>query len=108
MYRIICNNLRNYAEDFNNDKSNPRYKPVYFLRLIEDLEEYHRHKKEGTDEYRYLSNFLWFLRGCERSEQILYELDILGIEAEIPTEDIDFSETYRIWQMFLKKAYWRD
>jgi len=107
MYRIICNNLRNYANDFNSDINNPRYRPVHFLRLIEDIGEYSRHKETNSDEYRQLSQFLWSIRDCERSEQILHELNMLGIEG-IPCENIDFSETRRIWQMFLKKAYWRD
>jgi len=99
--------LKNYANDFNNDINDPRYHPVYFLRLIENLSEYSLNKAANTEEYRLLSGFLWDVRDCERSEQILYELKMLGIEGE-PYHDTDFSETNRIWQLFLKKAYWRD
>jgi hypothetical protein len=99
--------LKNYANDFNNDTNNPRYSPVYFLRLIENPQEYFRNKDENTHEYRLLSGFLWNLRDCKRSEQILYELKMLNITGE-PHHGIDFSETNRIWQLFLKKAYWRD
>ncbi|MCL2224072.1 MAG: hypothetical protein FWB96_03780 [Defluviitaleaceae bacterium] len=107
MYRIICNSLRNYASDFDSDISDPRYRPVYFLRLIENIEEYSRNKTTNTEEYRLLSAFLWSIRDCERSEQILHELKMLGIEGEF-SQKTDFSETNRIWQLFLKKAYWRD
>ena len=111
MYRIMCNSLKNYADDFNNDIGNPRYRPVYFLRLIENLNEYKRHKVAVTEEYQKLSHFLWTIRDCERSQQILHELSMLGIEGvpqtnSVPTILID--ETNRIWNLFLKKAYWRD
>jgi hypothetical protein len=99
--------LKNYASDFDSDIHNPRYRPVYFLRLIENPNEYFRNKAENTREYQLLSGFLWNVRNCEYSEQILHELKILGIEGE-PLHDTDFSETNRIWQLFLKKAYWRD
>jgi hypothetical protein len=108
MYRIICNSLKNYANDFNSDTTDPRYRPVHFLRLIENPDIYLRHKSAETTEYHQLSGFLWHIRECERSEQILHELKILGIEGSPPTTLTDFSETTRIWQMFLKKAYWRE
>ena len=108
MYRIMCNSLKNYATDFDNDISNPRYKPVYFLGLMGDVEKYNLEKNENSHDYQKLSNFLWHIRHCPNSEQILYELNMLGIEGEPPQEHFDFSETNRIWQMFLKKAYWRD
>ena len=107
MYRIICNSLKNYANDFNNDINDPRYRPVYFLRLIENPNEYFFHKSKNTNEYKMLSHFLWSVRDCERSEQILHELKMLGIEGAY-CQNTDFSETNRIWQLFLKKAYWRD
>jgi len=81
---------------------------VHFLRLIEDVETYNSHKAMASDEYLQLSRFLWSIRHCEPSEQILHELNMLGIEGELPAEDEDFSETYRIWRMFLQMAYWRD
>jgi|GEM_PF-1136568 len=107
MYRIICNSLKNYANDFDNDTNNPRYRPVHFLRLIENLPKYLQNKAANTHEYRLLSGFLWSVRNCEYSEQILHELKFLGIEGA-PCHDTDFSETNRIWQLILKKAYWRD
>lgn len=107
MYRILCNSLRNYANEFDNDTGDPRFRPVYFLRLIEDPDEYARHKLANTGEYRLLSHFLWTLEDCERSAQTLHELKMLGIEGK-PCSDADFSETNRIWQLFIKKAYWRD
>ena len=99
----------NYASDFNNDTNDPRYRPVHFLQLIRNKDEYTRHKTEETEEYRLLSSFLYTIRACKNSEQILYELKMLGIEG-VPrqNEEADFSETNRIWQLFLKKAYWRD
>jgi len=108
MYRIMCNSLKNYAADFDNDIDNPRYSPVYFLQLIADMTEYQRHKEVDSDEYRQLTSFLWTLRGCESSEQILHELNILGVEGNPIMENIDFSETYRIWRMLLQMTYWRD
>ncbi|MCL2387410.1 MAG: hypothetical protein FWC89_07680 [Defluviitaleaceae bacterium] len=108
MYRIICNSLKNYASDFDNNIEDPRYRQVYFLRLVEDVAEYSRHKAANTWEYQMLSQFLWALRDCERSQQILHELRMLGIHGVSQLSDSDFSETNRIWQMFLKKAYWRD
>ena len=108
MYRVICNSLKNYASDFSNDKKDPRYRPVYFLRLIEDLNEYLLHKERGSEEYRLLSGFLWEVRDCERSSQILHELKMLGIEGTPDPEGMDFTETIRIWRMFVRKAYWRD
>jgi len=100
--------LKNYANDFDNDIANPRYAPIHFLRLIEDVENYNRHKNANTGDYQQLSNFLWSIRSCESSEQILYELKFRGIEGIPQTEPTDFSETYRIWRQFLQKAYWRD
>lgn len=109
MYRIVCNSLRNYASDFNNNPSDPRYRPVYFLRLIENADEYLRHKAENSREYLQLSHFLWHMRECKLSAQILHELKMLGIEGVPPDSDENvFDETKRIWQLFLKKAYWRD
>ena len=113
MYRIICNSLRNYARDFNDDINNPRYRPVYFLMLLTNPDEYARHKTENSAEYRLLSHFLWHVRDCERSAQLLHELKMLGIcgrrddlcEADF---EIDFDETYCIWKILLQKAYWRD
>jgi hypothetical protein len=106
----MCNSLANYANDFDNDINNPRYRYVYFLRLIEDITEYSRHKSENTQEYQMLSRFLHSVRDCERSEQILHELQILGIDtfAQQGSEKYNFPETNRIWQMLLRKAYWRD
>ena len=110
MYRIICKSLKNYAKEFDNDINNPRYRPVYFLRLIENLNEYTRHKINDTEEYRMLSQFLWSVNDCERSAWILHELKMLGIEgAPGTTYSNDYLiETNRIWNLFLKKAYWRD
>ncbi|MCL2199100.1 MAG: hypothetical protein FWB80_09275 [Defluviitaleaceae bacterium] len=107
MYRIICNSLKNYANDFNHDITDSRYRPIHFLRLIENTNDYERNKTENTYEYTLLSHFLWTLRNCERSEQILHELKMLGIEGS-PGGKESFEETNRIWQLFLKKAYWRD
>jgi hypothetical protein len=105
----MCNSLKNYANDFNNDTTNPRYSPVYFLRLIENPDEYTRHKSAATDEYKKLSHFLWHIRDCERSEQILHELSMLGIEGvHQGISSLLMDETNRIWNLFLKKAYWRD
>ena len=108
MYRIMCNSLRNYERDFNGNKNDSRYHPIYFLQLILDMEEYARNKEENTKEYVLLSHFLWFVHDCERSEQILHELNMMGIYGHPCMESFDFTETYRIWQMLLQKAYWRD
>ena len=108
MYRIICNSLRNYEKDFDGDTSDARYSPIYFMQLIRDTGEYARHKAENTKEYALLSHFLWHVRDCERSEQILHELNMLGISGQHSLADADFTETYRIWLMLLQKAYWRD
>ena len=108
MYKLICNNLKNYANDFNENINDPRYKPVSFLHLIENPASYQNHKNINSDDYLKLTSFLWAIKDDERSEQILFELKVLGIEAEAPADDsYDFTETKRIWQMFLKKAYWR-
>jgi len=108
MYRIMCNSLRNYEKDFEGNKSDARYRPVYFLQLIRDTREHARHKAESTKEYALLSHFLWHVRDCGRSEQILHELNMLGISGQCCLEDVDFTETYRIWLMLLQKVYWRD
>ncbi|MCL1884271.1 MAG: hypothetical protein FWF81_11055 [Defluviitaleaceae bacterium] len=111
MYRIMCNSLKNYASDFNHDINNPRYKHVYFLRLIENPAEFYKNKKENTHNYQMLAHFLWTLRDCERSSRILHELSLLEIKGSPQWTDIDesaFDETNRIWHLLLKKAYWRD
>ena len=82
MYRIICNSLKNYASDFNQDVTDPRYKPIVFLRLIENIEEYERNKKQESIPYKMLSHFLWSVSDCDYCEQILFELALLGIEGK--------------------------
>ena len=110
MYRMMCNSLRNYASDFNNDITDPRYRCVYFLCLIENLDEYNLNKAENTEAYKKLSSFLWSVRDCRRSAWILHELKMLGIEgvSGIDYPENDINETNRIWHLLLKKAYWRD
>lgn len=107
MYRIICESLKHYAECFGEDINDPRYRPVVFLRLIEDLDEYRRQKADNSESYRQLSHFLWHISGCERCEQILYELNMLGIEAKPYESDMDFSEQHKIWHGLLKLGYWK-
>ena len=109
MYRIMLNNLKNYANDFNQNTQDPRYKPITFLHLIENMQDYSYHKNANTNDYRKLSSFLWSIRDCADSEQILLELSNLGVQGvQGDTLNYDFTETYRIWKQFLKKAYWRD
>ena len=105
MYRILCNSLKNYAKELD---GGTRHAPVKFLHLVTDTQKYATHKAQNTDEYRRLSHFLWEISDCPSSEQTLYELSVLGIEGKPFLENPDFTEARRIWNMLMKKAYWRD
>ena len=108
MYRIVCNGLKNYAKDFDENIHDPRYRPMHFLRIIENQEKYAHHKSVNSREYELLSRFLWHIRDCSLSEQILHELKMLGIEGIPSDSDEQFDEAKRVWHLILKKAYWRD
>jgi hypothetical protein len=104
----MCNSLKNYASYFDKDKTVPRYRNFIFLRLIEDIGEYENHKKSNSGQYQDLSQFLWAVSDCERCAHILYELDLLGIEARDFGKPNDFSDTHAIWHSMLKLGYWKD
>ena len=108
MYRIMCNSLMNYTESFNDDDNDARYRQILFLRLIEDIDEYEHHKKTDSEQYRSLSQFLYIISDCERCENILHELDVLGIEAKDYGDNFDFTDVHSIWHAMLKLGYWND
>jgi hypothetical protein len=104
----MCNSLKNYAASFNEDESDIRYRQVLFLRLIEDLDEYGRHKNTNSELYQELSQFLHAVSGCEQCAQILYELKMLGVEAKDCGCTADFSGAHAVFHMMLKLGYWKD
>ena len=81
---------------------------MLFLLLIEDIDDYMAHKERDSELYRRLSHFLYSISNCERCENILHELSLLGIDPEDCGEQEDFTDAHSVWHVMLKLGYWKD
>ncbi|MDR1663999.1 MAG: hypothetical protein LBR83_03645 [Clostridiales bacterium] len=105
MYNLIRKSIKNFAGSFEYDEQDIRYVAADFLLLLTDADEYQRQKAADTAMYRRLSHFLWQISGCERCEQLLYELNALGFSGERQCMEADFTEPHKLLHMMYLYAY---
>ena len=110
MYRIFCENYRNFIKSFNEDSI--RLEIVKPLELIADINRYEKEKKKESILYRKVCDLICFMQEnisrFPRFKAFLWTLSSRNINAKkydiSKTEELE--EQSKLINSFLKLAYW--
>ena len=110
MYRIFCENYRNFIKSFNEDSI--RLEIAKPLELIADINRYEKEKEKDSILYKKVCDLIYFMQEnisrFPRFKAFLWTLSSRNINAKkydiSKTEELE--EQCKLINSFLKLAYW--